>query len=397
MALARHGKRDAERFADGDPFSRPTAAYVHVPFCRRRCGYCNFTLVANRDDLIDSYLDALELELRRLEHPPDVDTLFLGGGTPSHLPLPQLKRLLHLIGEWFPLRPGGEYSIECNPNDVHPSLAQLLDEFGVNRYSLGVQSFDAAKLEALERDHRRADVLQAVEVAHRHAASVSIDLIFGAPDETLSIWLSDLEQTLKLHVHHVSTYGLTIEKGTTFFSRERRGILQTATDELEREMYESAIDRLEAAGYDHYETSNFARRDHRCRHNHIYWTGKSYYGVGPGAARYVDGTRSMNHRSTTRYIQKLLGGEDPTAEQESLNARQRAQEKLVFGLRMLEGIDVDLFAKDTGYTIEQLVGDRVKEMQRHGWLQQDEQQLRLTREGLMISDGLWPFLLEDRG
>ena len=172
--------------------SSPRAAYLHVPFCRHRCGYCNFTLVAGRDDLIDTYLAALERELSWLETPREVDTLFFGGGTPTHLGPEPLRRLLELARHWFPLAAGYEFSVEANPIDLDRERVNLLAEFGVTRISLGVQSFDEAKLALLERDHRRPEILAAYRLAREHFESVSLDLIFGAPHETAVGWRRDL-------------------------------------------------------------------------------------------------------------------------------------------------------------------------------------------------------------
>src|SRR6187401_289935 len=201
----------------------PRAAYIHVPFCRRRCGYCNFTLVAGRDDLIDAYLEALALELRGLEQPREVDTLFFGGGTPTHLPPERLERLFALVREWFPLAEGGELSIEANPVDLDEARSSILASAGVTRVSLGAQSFHSWKLKALERDHDGDTVRAAFTFARQFASSVSLDLIFGVPGETPADWQEDLSEAIALAPDHVSTYGLTFEKGTSFWSRLSRG------------------------------------------------------------------------------------------------------------------------------------------------------------------------------
>ncbi len=281
----------------------PTAAYVHVPFCRHRCGYCNFTLIAGRDDLISGYLDALEWELALLETPRLVETIFLGGGTPSHLPPGALRRLLRLVEHWFPFTAGGEFTIEANPLDLTNELLHEMDESAVTRISLGVQSFQAEKLRLLERDHSGEDVrLLMHSLADRERWSTSLDLIFGAPGESLEDWSLDLDEAVSLRPDDISLYGLTFERGTSFWSRRLKGELRSQEEEAERAMYLAAIDRLTAAGYEHYETSNFALPGHRCRHNETYWAAHAYYGVGPGAARYVDGVRSSNHRSTTTWL-----------------------------------------------------------------------------------------------
>ncbi|MCA9171218.1 MAG: radical SAM family heme chaperone HemW [Planctomycetales bacterium] len=373
--------------------SSPQAAYIHVPFCRHRCGYCNFTLVAGRDDLIAAYLDALERELQQLAQPRPVRTVFFGGGTPTHLPPAQLSRLLTLARHWFPWPANAEVSVEANPSDLDDERLAVLAAAGVTRLSIGVQSWNAAKLAVLERDHSAEIIEQAVRRARPMFRSISLDLIFGVAGETRSTWQKDVARTVQLAPDHVSTYGLTYERGTSFWTRRAKGSLHPVSEDDELWMYEHAIDTLAASGWQHYEVSNFARLDHRCQHNEVYWNGEEYYAAGPGAARYVDGTREMNHRSTTTYIKRLLAGQSPVAERETLGPEDRARERLVFGLRRLEGIDVEDFAQQMSFTVEQLGGKSIARFLSIGLLQQQDKTLSLTRKGLLVSDSLWPELL----
>jgi len=369
------------------------SAYIHVPFCRHRCGYCNFTLVAGRDDLIDAYLDALERELAGLEQPREVDTLFFGGGTPTHLAPSQLQRLLTIARNWFPLAPGAELSVEANPVDLDETKFNILADAGVTRISLGAQSFDNRKLKLLERDHDAAAIGRAYALARRLAQSVSLDLIFGVPGESLADWQRDLDQAVSLAPDHISTYGLTFEKGTAFWSRLSHGDLHRIDEDVERQMYEVAIDSLTSAGYEHYEVSNFARPGHRCRHNENYWLCGSYYAAGPGAARFLDGRRETNHKSTTTYIARVLAGQSPVAESEQLGPEDAARERLVFALRRLEGINTAEFASSTGFTVESLGGEALPRLLNHRLLERSDNRLRLTRAGLLISDAIWPEFL----
>ena len=372
----------------------PRAAYIHVPFCRHRCGYCNFTLVAGRDDLIGAYLDALERELSWLDRSYEVDTLFFGGGTPTHLPPAQLARLFEIARQWFPLAVGGELSVEANPIDLDDRKSRILAAAGVTRVSIGAQSFDERKLDRLERDHQRLDIAHAVDCARSFAKSVSLDLIFGVPGENLNIWREDLHMaTHVMQADHISTYGLTFEKGTAFWSRLSRGELRRADEDLERQMFELAIDTLTAAGFEHYEVSNFARPGHRCRHNENYWLGGQYFAAGPGAARFIAGKRETNHRSTTTYINRVLAGQSPVAESERLGLEDSARERLVFALRRLEGIDTAEFAAVTGFSVEQLGGHALPRLIEQGFLSLNDQRLNLTRDGLLVSDAIWPRLL----
>jgi oxygen-independent coproporphyrinogen-3 oxidase len=340
--------------------------------------------------LIDAYLEALERELSWLDGPHEVDTLFFGGGTPTHLPPTQQERLLAIVRRSFSIAAGGEFSVEANPIDLDETKCAILAAAGVTRISLGGQSFNERKLRLLERDHVARDIERAFDLSRQFARSVSLDLIFGVPGESLADWRSDLERALALSPDHISTYGLTFEKGTAFASRLARGELHRVDDEAERQMYELAIDTLAAAGFEHYEVSNFARPGHRCRHNETYWTGGQYFAAGPGAARFIAGRRETNHRSTTTYITRVLAGQSPVAESEQLGREDAARERLVFGLRRLEGIDVDEFAANAGFTIRELGGTALKRFLDRGLLELTGSRLRLTRQGLLVSDSLWP-------
>lgn len=370
------------------------AAYVHVPFCRHRCGYCNFTLIAGRDDRIGDYLDALALELERSGPPTPVSTLFFGGGTPTHLQGSALARLFDMVAERFPTRPGAEVSVEANPRDLlDESRLDLMAARGVNRISLGVQSFSSRKLKLLERDHDAEIVREVVANCQARFASVSLDLIFGVPGETLSEWQSDLDQALATGVQHLSTYGLTFEKGTRFWSRREAGGLIEIDEDLAADCYEAAIDVCRAAGLEHYEVSNFARVGHRCRHNEVYWTDRPYQAVGPGASRYLDNVRETNHRSTTTWIARLQAGESPVAEREVISWEQRVRDRMVFGLRRLEGIDEAEFRAATDCDIDPTFGAPLRKYLEAGLLVREAGRLRLSRQGLLISDALWPDLL----
>ena len=373
---------------------RPRAAYIHVPFCRHRCGYCNFTLVAGRDDLIAAYLQAIEFELRQhVGQAAEVDTLYFGGGTPTYLSSLHFKQLADCALRTYPLAPGYEWTVEANPADIDEPYIALLAELGVTRLSLGGQSFRDEKLRILERDHRAADIERAVRLASASDLSVSLDLIFAAPGETLCEWAADVEAAIALQPDHISTYGLTFELGAAFWGRRLRYELIAADESLERDMYALVIDRLTEAGFEHYEVSNFAQPGRRSRHNETYWSGDGYFAAGPGAARYIDGVREMNHRSTTTYLRRVLAGKSPVAERERLSPESRARELLVFGLRRMEGVSRREFHSRTGHEIDDLVAQPLAKFIELGLLLDTGDRVKLSREGLFVSDAIWPELL----
>ncbi len=382
----------AMQIATPQPFAR--SAYIHVPFCAHHCGYCNFTVIAGRDDLVRDYLRAIELEVSQLPSVQPLDTLYLGGGTPTRLSGDALRRLFEIVRSHLSPAAGCEITVEANPADLDAAKLQTLVSLGVNRISLGAQSFDDARLALLERDHRGEQIAQAVDLARDWGIdAIAIDLIFAVPGQSVDQWQRDLEAALALAPDHVSTYGLTFEKGATFYGRLQRGLLAQLPEETERAMFEAAIDTLTAAGLEHYEVSNFARPGKRSRHNEVYWTGRPYLAFGPGAARYIDGRREMNHRSVTTYLHRTLAGTSPVAESEQLSPKNAARERLVFGLRRLEGVSLSEFMTATGFGINELVETELKRFIEFGFLEIVDDRLRLTREGLMVSDSLWPEFL----
>ena len=368
------------------PWPEPRSAYLHVPFCAHRCGYCDFTLVARRDDLIDAYLDALEVDLAQLRQPRDVDTLFFGGGTPTHLPAPQLQRLMDLALRWFQPVASAEVCVEANPAGLDDAKIAVLANAGVNRVSLGVQSFDPAILKLLERDHRRDEIISAVERMRPRIPNIGLDLIFGVPGQSYALWKETLDEALGLSPTHVSTYGLTFEKGTTFYSRLTKGSLQRCEEESEREMYALAMDCLPAAGLEQYELSNLARPGFRSRHNEIYWKGLPFFGFGPGAARYIAGRRELNHRSVTTWIKRVRAGQSPIADSEELSSEERARERVMLGLRRTEGIDLADFREGTGIDFRNLAPDSFSRNLRLGLLEEVDGHVRFTREGRFVAD-----------
>jgi oxygen-independent coproporphyrinogen-3 oxidase len=367
----------------------PRSAYIHVPFCRHHCGYCDFTVIAGRDRLIPEYLDALQREVAGIapeQGQLQLSTLFIGGGTPTQLPAAALQRLFEILRDRFDWSADSEVSVEANPDGLTPDRLQVLADNGVNRLSLGVQSFDSADLQILERTHTPETAITAVEAAATRIGNVSLDLIFAVPGQSFDSWCRTLDVAVSLPVQHVSTYGLTYEAGTPYFRRERSGELRRAPDELERSMYLHGIDRLSAAGFEHYEVSNFARPGRECRHNQVCWSAEPYFAAGPGAARYVDGIRSQNHRSVSRWMKAVQANESAVAESEQLAQEDRAREAIMLALRTRAGLHVPAFERTFSVTLSALAGSALDQHLDRGLLEFADQSLRLTRDGLLLAD-----------
>jgi oxygen-independent coproporphyrinogen III oxidase len=369
--------------------ARPKAAYVHVPFCHSRCPYCSFTVVANRLDLVDRYVEAVTRELSTLGRPHTVDTIFIGGGTPTLLPREPMLRFLEAIHRWLPLADDGEWSIEANPQDVDRELCLLLREQGINRVSLGGQSFDATKLKMLGRDHSGDQLANSIDIASQWFDEVSVDLIFGVPGEDMRVWKSDLQRATSHRVSHVSTYGLTYEKGAHYWSQLQKGQIVAVAEETELEMYLYAIETLTQHGMQHYEVSNFAKPGSECLHNQTYWRGDAWLGFGPGAAAFIGGTRSVNHRSTLRYLQLMETGQSPVAESQTLDWSTRTRERFIFGMRQLKGVEWSSLVKSGEPQSVEAIALQLPKHIALGFMEWHEGHIRLTPQGLPISDSLW--------
>jgi oxygen-independent coproporphyrinogen-3 oxidase len=380
------------------------SAYVHIPFCAHKCGYCDFASVAGEDDRMAEYLDALDEEIAvSLPEAPTLDTLFVGGGTPTYLPEPLLERAMSMLRRNFRLTPNAEFTVESNPNTLTAGKVDRLADAGVNRISLGAQSFKPALLAVLERDHDPAGVERAVAMVAKRIERYSIDLIFGVPGQSVDDWLDDLDRAVALGSTHLSTYGLTFEKGTRLFRQRLEGVVSSIDESIERTMFERSIDRLADKGFVHYEISNFARRPSaeptgrpageaevdRCRHNLVYWANEPYFGFGAGAAGFVEGKRSLNTRNLDTYLARLAEGRSPIVSIESLVGESAARETAYVNLRRLEiGVNRPLFRAKTGFDVDDLFAEPIRRHVALGLLRDDGQSIRLTREGLMVADSV---------
>jgi oxygen-independent coproporphyrinogen-3 oxidase len=301
--------------------------------------------------------------------------------------------LLTSIRRWLPLQPGGEWNIEANPDTLDAEKIAVLADHGVNRVSLGAQSFNPHLLDILDRKHLPTQVSQAVNRVRRRIAAVSLDLIFGAPGQTDAEWRTDLAAALALEPDHLSTYGLTYEKGTPLWKQRERGQVRPLDEDAELTLYSTAIDVLEAAGFEHYEISSFARPGRRCRHNEVYWANEAYFGFGMGAARYVRGRRELNTRDLKTYIRRVLSGEPATFQSEELGPKERARETMAVQLRRLEGIDRAAYRAQTGFDLEATASPSLGPIIDQGLLADDGRSVRLTRQGKYVADGVIERLL----
>lgn len=369
--------------------------YIHIPFCKSRCIYCGFYSTTGLE-LRQRYVDAVCQEMENRPPSPSkererIETIYLGGGTPSQLTIEQLRQLLIYINKVYglPLHRDGivgrhEITIEVNPDDVTPEYAAALQHLGINRVSMGAQTFDDRRLRFLHRRHSASQVPEAVSILHQAGIqNISVDLMYGFPDETFNDWDADITQALALNVEHLSAYCLIIEEGTPLYEQLKvKSEKYRVDEELERQMYYHLIDRLETAGYEHYEISNFARPGFRSRHNSSYWNGTPYIGLG-AAAHSFDGhsCRRWNVSDIRQYIHGIENGQ-PCFEQEVLDEDTRYNDTLTVALRTRDGLDLNkLSERHRNYCLHEAqhyIDDRLLNLQDH--------HLALTKAGLFVSD-----------
>jgi oxygen-independent coproporphyrinogen-3 oxidase len=346
--------------------------YLHVPFCRVRCGYCDFntyTATELRGVRQDSYAETLSGEIALARGVlagagalRPASTVFVGGGTPTLLPAGDLARMLGDVRSAFGLAPGAEITVEANPDTVTAEVADTLAAAGVTRLSIGMQSSVPHVLAALDRTHNPENVATAVSMARAAGLAVSLDLIYGAPGESLDDWSQSLEAALAQDPDHVSAYALIVEEGTPLHRRIRRGELVAPDDDLQADMYEAADARLGAAGYDWYEVSNWARTpENRSRHNLNYWRSQDWWGFGPGAHSHVGGLRWWNVKHPAAYAQRLAAGESPAAGRERPDAEASALERVLLESRIREGLALDRVPGASRTAVAGLIADGLVE------------------------------------
>lgn len=368
--------------------SAPTSLYVHVPFCIRRCAYCDFATAPYDDASAKAYVPRLLEELKRVPRQAPMQTVYFGGGTPTALAEPELERLLAAVRDRVALRPDTEWTCEANPESVTPAKARLLRDAGVNRVSLGAQSFQAPVLAALGREHAPPHVFKALEILRTAGfRRLTLDLMFAAPGETLEQLDADLAQLTTLQLDHVSAYCLTYEAGTPLTRMRAEGRVTPHDDDTELVHYRRVRERLAAAGLAHYEISNYARPGEESRHNLVYWRGEEYFGVGLGAGSYEFGTRRTNTRVLAEYMGEWGGSLHPPHEAETLAPDAKARERVILGLRLRAGLDEAAFAAATGIPLAELYREReLESLVARGLLERTATKIRLTARGLELAD-----------
>ena len=384
------GDADAKAAAFERRISEPAALYVHIPFCEQRCHYCDFNTFAVQGQPVDDYLAALEREMETVvrERPPGViRSVYIGGGTPTILDAGRLSRLLIAIRRHFPdWAPDCEVTVEANPGTADPDKLAALKEGGVNRLSFGVQAFDDALLKAIGRIHDTADVYRSIAWAREAGFSnLSIDLMFGLPNQTLDHVRDSVRRALELDLPHYSLYSLKIEERTLFDAMYERNELPLPDEDTELDMYTHIIRELRASGYRHYEISNFAKPGYEGRHNIAYWRNESYYGVGAGAHGYVDGIRHVNIKGVREYIAATSSGR-PVLERHPVDDREAMEDFMMVGLRLLDGVSGADFAAMFGKEMEAVFGRELAELQRRGLLEKANGRYRLTWQGLLLGN-----------
>ncbi|NYG08116.1 oxygen-independent coproporphyrinogen-3 oxidase [Phycicoccus badiiscoriae] len=371
---------------------RPFGIYLHVPFCSVRCGYCDFntyTLTelgvdgASVDTFADAALRELAFAVDVLGDVPTVDTVFVGGGTPTMLAAEDLARMLDGIRARFGLSADAEVTTEANPDSVTPAGLDLLAAAGFTRVSLGMQSAVPHVLRTLERTHDPANVERAVAAARAAGLQVSLDLIYGTPGESLDDWRTSLAAATALEPDHVSAYALVVEEGTKLAAQVRRGQVPAPEDDDEAAKYEIADEHLAAAGYSWYEVSNWARRaDARCRHNEGYWADGNWWGIGPGAHSHVGGVRWWNVKHPNAYAARVAEGLSPAHGRETLTDEQRYDERVLLGVRLVDGLPVEELRDEGRLAVAGLLADGLVEAQ----AALRRQRVVLTRQGRLLAD-----------
>lgn len=364
--------------------------YIHIPFCRQKCLYCDFPSWAGKESLVQAYVDALtaEIKSRGKEYPhKKVVSVFFGGGTPTTLEIPLLEQLMQAVFASWDIAEDAEITTEANPGTLDREMATALKKMGFNRLSMGVQAWQNRLLKDLGRIHTIEGFLENYK-AVREAGfeNVNVDLMFALPNQTMADWQETVRNIISLQPEHISAYSLIIEEGTPFFDRYEKGQLEPASEELDREMYHWAVDYLAEKGYEQYEISNFAKKGKQSRHNRIYWQAEEYLGMGLGSHSYMEGERFHNIYDLQEYI--AANGDVSLLKEdiEIITEEDALAEFMFLGLCLTEGVSFARFRERFGKEMQEVYGGQMKELKQEGLLEEDAEGIRLTRRGIDVSN-----------
>ena len=369
------------------------SVYVHIPFCLRKCFYCSFAVAVSKEHHADRYVDCVLKEARWHEG-RDVNSVYIGGGTPTVLKDVQLRKLLRGLAEIFQFRPDLELTVEANPENICPVKAELLASLGVSRVSLGLQTFHEKYLRWLGRNHTAEQSVRAVAVLKAAGLNnINLDLMYSFPGESQDELQSDLKRLVGLRCDHVSLYALSVEPCSRLYVRR----VQPLSQDVEAAYYEEIRRTLSRHGYGQYEVSNFCRPGRQSSHNRNYWLGGDYIGLGLSAHSHQQGRRSWNAVNLNAYMAAVEQGRNPEAGSEVLTAQQRLKEAIAFGLRMNQGVNVRKLEERYGVRVPEELQDRVRSFMNEGWLAQDTSESgllwRATDRGRLVLDTLMPYII----
>lgn len=364
--------------------------YIHIPFCKSKCYYCDFNSYASREDLIPAYIQSLKDEIRYCSQKfrdYSFKTVFIGGGTPSLLDAHLLYDILNTCRQNFRIEENAETSLESNPGTLSYEKLTAYRAVGINRLSIGLQAWQDRLLADIGRIHRLDDFLESFALAKKAGfKNINVDLIFGLPGQTINDWRESVVNAVRLGVPHLSCYSLKIEEDTVFGRRLADGNLAEVDDEMDRRMYSYTINRLEGNGFKHYEISNFAKPGFECRHNLIYWKAEEYLGLGAGAHSYIEGERYNNACSIEKYTASVSGGIFLRENVQCIDKNEAMNEFMILGLRLMDGIDAGEFKERFGEDIFEIFGSRIERLVKKQLLEKADNVIRLTTEGLDLAN-----------
>lgn len=373
------------------------AAYLHIPFCEHICHYCDFNKVFLKGQPVDAYLEALEKEMIMMLHANPVSqlqTVFVGGGTPTSLNERQLIRFCESINRHLPKAANAEFTFEANPGDLTREKLQILKEAGVNRISLGVQSFNDELLEKIGRIHRARDVYQTVEEAKKLGfENISIDLMFSLPTQTIADFQETLTAAFLLDIPHFSAYSLIIEPKTVFYNLMKKGKLPSPGEDIEAQMYELLMEEMGNDGFEQYEISNFAKPGYESRHNLTYWNNEFYYGFGAGAHGYINGYRQSNIGPVKKYIDCLNSGLEPVLEKHKVTLAEQMEEEMFLGLRKTNGVSISRFISKFAHNPLRLFHSEIDELAAKQWIEVKNDNIYLTKQGRLLGNEVFQAFL----